>query len=295
MKAIDFKGIIPPLITPYTEDGEIYEEGLKNLIEFTIPHVQGYYPVGTYGSGPFMSNEDRKKCAELIIKHVNGRVPVIIHVGAVDTASTVELAKHAESAGAAAVGAIAPYYQKHTDEEIFQHFKALVEAVSIPVFVYNNPSISGNVISPGVAKRLAELGLRGIKDSSFDLVSFSNYKKALAEYDDFNVVIGTEAILVGAFANGAQAAVTGVSNVYPELIQQLYQEAAAGDYEKARETQLKALKVREITKYGATVPTMMAILKLRGVDAGYPKKPLLPVTQDVIDRVEKALKDLDLL
>lgn len=295
MKAMDFKGIIPPLITPFTEEGEIYEEGLRNMIEFTIPHVQGYYPIGTYGSGPFMSVEERKKCAEIIVKQVNGRVPVIIHVGTVDTASTIELAKHAESIGAEGVGAIAPYYQKHTDEEIYQHFKALNDAVSIPVFVYNNPTISGNVISPEVAKKLAEDGLRGIKDSSFDLVSFSNYKKALAEYDDFNVVIGTEAILVGAFANGAQAAVTGVANVYPELIQQLYQEAAAGDYEKARETQMKVLKVREITKYGQTVPTMHAILKLRGVDIGYTRKPLLPVSKDVIDRVEKALKELDLL
>jgi len=275
MKAIDFKGIIPPLLTPFTKDGEVYEEGLRNVIRFTIDYVQGYYPVGTYGCGPFMSVEDRKKTAEIIIDEVKGRVPVIIHVGAVDTATTVELAKHAEKIGAAAVGAIAPYYAKHSDEEIFTHFKALVESVNIPVFVYNNPQISGNVITPAVITRLAEIGLRGLKDSSFDLGSFSNYQRAVEKYEDFNVVIGTEAILVGAFANGAQAAVTGVANVYPELIHQLYEESAAGDYEKARITQLKVLKVRDITKFGSTVPTMQAILKLRGVDAGYLKKPFL--------------------
>jgi dihydrodipicolinate synthase/N-acetylneuraminate lyase len=295
MKAKDFKGIIPPILTSFTKDGEIDEKAWKELIEFMLPHVQGFYPIGTYGCGPFMTLADRKRAAEIIIDQVNERVPVIIHVGAVDTKSTVELSKHAEKAGAAAVGAIAPYYTPLNEEELYEHYLAIMEAVDIPVFLYNNPHISKQILAPSLIKRLADKGLRGIKDSSFDIVNYYNYKRAVSDYDDFNVIIGTEAILNAAFQMGAQGAVTGVANVYPELIQEQYQAVINGDIKKANDIQLKVLKVREITKLGQTVPTMHAILELRGVNCGTVKAPYLPVIEDVKKRVKTALKDLGLL
>jgi dihydrodipicolinate synthase/N-acetylneuraminate lyase len=295
MKAMDFKGIIPPLMTPFTENGEIYEKGLRELIEFTIPHVHGYYPVGTYGSGPLMSIEERKRAAEIIVDQVNGRVPVIIHTGTADTKTTVELSKHAEAIGADAVGAIAPYYNPLTDESIFEHFRSIIDAVNIPVFVYNNPHISGNPIKPEVLKKLADYGLRGVKDSSFDLVNFYMYKMAVEDYPDFNVIVGTEAIFLGAFEAGAIGAVTGVGNIFPELLNRLYTEYIEGEIEKARQTQMDVLKVRAISKYGPTVPTMHAILKMRGIDAGYPRKPFLPISEEIEAKVKNALKEMDLL
>lgn len=295
MKAMDFKSIIPPLMTPFTKDGEIYEKGLKEVIDFVVPHVQGLYPVGTYGSGPLMSIEERKKAAEIIVSYVNKRVPVIVHVGTADTKTTVELAKHAESIGADAVGAIAPYYNPLTDESLFEHFRCLIDAVKIPVFVYNNPKISGNPIKPAVMKKLADHGLRGIKDSSFDLVNYYDYKIALKDYKDFNVIIGTEAIFYAAFEAGAIGAVTGVGNVYPELLNKMYTEYINGEKDKAKETQELVLKVRAITKYGPTVPVMHSILKMRGIDAGYPRKPFLPISEEMENKVKSALKELNLL
>lgn len=295
MKAIDFKGIIPPLMTPFTKEGDIYEKGLRELVEFTVPHVHGLYPVGTYGSGPLMSMVERKKTAEIIIDQVNKRIPVIIHVGTCDTKTTVELAKHAQAAGADAVGAIAPYYNPLTDESIFEHFRALVESVDIPTFVYNNPHISGNPIKPETLKALADVGLRGVKDSSFDLVNFYMYKMAVKDYADFNVIIGTEAIFLAAFESGATGAVVGVGNIYPELLNKMYTEYLNGDIESAKKTQFDVLKVRAITKYAPTVPIMHAILKMRGIDSGHPRMPFLTISSDVENKVKAALKEMNLL
>jgi dihydrodipicolinate synthase/N-acetylneuraminate lyase len=97
MKAKDFKGIIPPIMTAFTRDGEVYEKGTREIIEFLVPHVQGLYPCGSYGSGPMMLIEERKKVAEIMVDQVRGRAAIIVHVGTADTRTTVELARHAEA------------------------------------------------------------------------------------------------------------------------------------------------------------------------------------------------------
>lgn len=294
-KTTEFTGIIPPLMTPFDQDGNVDEAKLRNYIEWMLPYVGGFYPLGTYGCGPMMTLDQRKKAAEIIVDQVRGRAKVIIHVGCTDTASSVELAKHAESIGADAVGAIAPYYYPLKEEELFQHFKAIKDSVSIPLFAYNNPAISKQNMSPALIRRLADDGLRGLKDSSFDLVSFYRFREAVKDYPDFNVIIGTEAILNAAFQYGATGAVTGLANVYPELLHDLYQANVDKDIQKANELQAKVLRLRDITKYGQTVPTMHAILRMRGIDAGYPRKPYLPISKETEEKVRRALKENGLL
>jgi len=203
MKAKEFIGIIPPVLSSFTVDGEIYEKGIREIIRFTLPHVDGYYPIGTYGCGPLMSIPEREKTLEIILDEINGKVPVVAHVGAPSTHTTIELAKHAKSAGASGVGAISPFYSPGIPEQnMFEHFKALIDAVGeedFPVYVYNNIHYSQNRVTPNLLKRLADYGLRGCKDSSFDLVNFYQFQDAVADYDDFNLIIGTEAIFMGAF------------------------------------------------------------------------------------------------
>lgn len=297
MKPMDFRGIIPPIMTAFTKDGEIYEKGTRAMVDFIVPHVQGLYPVGSYGSGPMMSIAERKKTAEIIIDEVKGRVPVIVHVGCSDTKNTVDLARHAQSIGAAAVGAVTPYYNEYDQQCIYTHFKTLLDSVSIPVFLYNNPKLSGCTPSIDTIKQLARDGIAGIKDSTFDIVNYYHTAMALKpEFPDLNLVIGTEAMLVATFDAGAQAAVTGLGNVYPDLIAQLYKEyQAGGDRHKLMQTQMKVLRVRQITKFGLTVPTCHAILELRGIDAGVPRLPFVPVSAEVKNKVKTELQKLKLL
>ena len=295
MKATDFKGIIPPMMTAFTEDGEIYEKGTRDIVDFIVPHVQGLYPCGTYGSGPMMSIAERKKAAEIIIDQVSGRIPVIIHVGTADTKNTIELARHAEAIGAEGVGAITPYYNNYSEDAIFTHFQRLIHAVKIPVFLYNNPKVSGNSISPNLLVRLAKEGLGGVKDSSFDIINYYHSRIALEGFPELNLIIGTEAMLVAAFDAGAKAAVTGLGNVYPDLIRKLYEAYLNGDRKRLMQVQNDVLKVRQITKYGPTVPTCHAILKLRGIDSGYPRLPFTPVPPETEKRVKDALQGMGLL
>jgi dihydrodipicolinate synthase/N-acetylneuraminate lyase len=299
MKAKEFIGIIPPALSSFDKDGNIYEKGIRENIRFILPHVNGLYPVGTYGCGPCMDIEERKRVIEIILDEVNGKVPVVAHVGTADTKTTCELAKHAKAAGASGVGAISPYYSPNLSEEaMFRHFAALIDVVNeeeFPVFVYNNKNLSQNVITPYLLKRLAEHGLRGCKDSSFDLVNFYLFQEAVKEYEDFNVIIGTEAIFLGAFEAGAIGCVCGMGNIYPELMQQLRQEFLAGNKDKALELQRLILNLRAVTKSGPTVPIMHYILQLRGVDSGFPRSPYIEIENGLKKKVKAALVEMKLI
>ncbi len=299
MKAKEFIGIIPPMLSSFTKDGEIYEKGIRELVRFSIPYINGYYPIGTYGCGPLMSVDERKKVLEIILDEVNGRVPVVAHVGHPGTQPTIDLAQHAKKAGAAGVGAISPYFAPHLpDENLYRHFAGLIDAVNeeeFPVFVYNNAHYSQNAVSPKLLKRLAEHGLRGCKDSSFDLVNFFQFQSAISTYADFNLIVGTEAFFVAAFDAGATGMICGLGNAFPELIKKMFDAYQAGEHVQAMELQRLVLKVRDIAKSGPTVPILHAILQMRGVDSGYSRSPLIPLDQATYDKVCAELKSLKLL
>jgi dihydrodipicolinate synthase/N-acetylneuraminate lyase len=299
MKAKEFIGIIPPALSSFNQDGSIYEKGIRENIRFILPYVNGLYPVGTYGCGPCMGLDERKKVLEIILDEVNGKVPVVAHVGTADTKTTCELAKHAKSAGAAGVGAISPYYSPNLSEEaMYRHFAALVDAVNeteFPVFVYNNSHLSQNSITPKVLRRLAEHGLRGCKDSSFDIVNYYLFHEVIKDYPDFNLIIGTEAIFMAAFDAGATGCVCGMANIFPEILKSLRDAYLAGDRAKAMELQYKILEVRAITKAGPTVPIMHAILSMRGVDSGLPRSPYIEIADELKASVRASLEKIRLL
>jgi dihydrodipicolinate synthase/N-acetylneuraminate lyase len=298
MKAKEFYGIIPPLLSSFTKDGDIYEKGIRNLIKFTLPYVHGYYPIGTYGCGPLMSVDERKRVLEIILNEVNGRVPVVAHVGHSGTQPTIELAKHAKKAGAAGVGAIAPYYSPHLPEEnLYRHFVSLIDAVNeeeFPVFVYNNAHYSQNSVSPKLLGRLAQYGLRGCKDSSFDIVNFFNYQAEIAPYDDFNLIVGTEAFFMAAFDAGATGMICGLGNAFPELLKKMYDSYLSGDKMEAMQLQRLVLKARDLAKSGPTVPILHAILQMRGVDAGFGRSPLIGIDSSTSENVRAGITTLGL-
>lgn len=299
MKAKEFTGIIPPLLSSFTKDGDINEKGIRELIKFTLPYVDGYYPIGTYGCGPLMSVDERKRTLEIILDEVNGRIPVVAHVGHSGTQPTIDLAKHAKAAGAAGVGAIAPYYAPHLPEEnLFRHFAGLIDAVNeedFPVFVYNNAHYSQNPVSPKLLSRLAEYGLRGCKDSSFDIVNFFNYQGVVAKYPDFNLIVGTEAFFMGAFDAGATGMICGLGNAFPELLRKMVNAYRQGNRQEAMDLQRLVLKVRDITKSGPTVPILHEILKMRGLDVGYGRSPYIEIDDVTSTKVLSGLKALGLL
>lgn len=291
--AKQISGIIPPVITSFDQNGNFNEKSQREIIRFLLPHIQGFYPVGTYGSGPLMVAEERKKVAEVIIDEVAGKVPVIIHVGAASTAQTVELARHAEAAGADAVAAIPPYYYKYPEKDLLDYFRAILQAVKVPVFAYNNPGLSNNPLTAKIIKTLADEGLAGLKDSAFDLVTFYEFLYTVTN-PNFTHIVGTEAIAAPAVQAGAKGVVSGLANVWPELMAELWSALQANDARQAAQRQLRVNQARAIMKYGPTLVVCYEALKMRGVDAGYPRRPYSLLSEEVREKIRAAFTQMGL-
>ncbi len=284
-------GIIPPLLTAFKANGDYDPAAQKEIVAYLAPKVQGFYVCGTYGAGPLMTGEERKRVADDVIHQVGDRLPVIIHVGGCSTRSVVDLARHAESIGAPAVAAVPPTYYGFDDDAVERHFHALVDAVSIPVFVYNNPKTTGVSVSPKLLTRLAAAGVRGIKDSSFDAIVFWRFVAAVTD-PDFMFVIGTEALVLPAVSMGAQAAVCGLANAIPEPVVELFQAVEGADLKKAAALQATVSKMRDIMHLAPTLPMIQAVLRARGVNAGYSRLPFALPEKPLVERAVGEFKAL---
>jgi N-acetylneuraminate lyase/4-hydroxy-tetrahydrodipicolinate synthase len=278
----EVKGIIPPLTTPFTESGDVYEEGLRRLVDFQIEKgVHGLFICGTYGSGPIMTVQERKMVHEIVVDQVKGRITVIAHVGTTSTAQSVELARHAESVGADFVASVSPYYHRHDERAVVEFFRTLVEAVGVAVYVYNNPKASGVTITPSFLRRLADVGVQGIKDSGFSFIELTHFLLALKDVPDFRFIVGTEALALPAFLVGAKGSVAGLANAFPELVVELWDLLQAGNYGGAARVQMRVNRARQILHIpSSTNAACYAVLHERGIDVGYPKPPILPVRED---------------
>ena len=216
MKAI--KGIILPLLTPLTEDGEIDERLGCDLAEFVLgAGVHALFLLGSFGQGPVLRTEQRKRFAEVIVKHVRGRVPIIVHVGTADIYSTVDLGMHARSIGCDAIAAVGPYYYSdHNEFEIFEHFRELARRTEMPLLIYNNPPYQGYDITPATMLRLKEEipQLFGTKLAADSLETALTYLSQLPQ--DFAIYGLASALMPGALY-GVRGTIIPPMNAFPEL------------------------------------------------------------------------------
>jgi len=288
------EGIITALLTPFTEEGNIDEEALQQVVEFQVKSgIHGLYPCGTVGEGPTMSIEQRKRVAEIVVDQVKARIPVIVHIGAINTTMTVELAKHAEKVGADALGCVTPYYFTLDDDAITEHYRRVAEAVRIPIFVYNIPHRTTINITPSLMVKLAKLpNIKGIKDSSRDFTQLCEYIEKLGE--SFTVICGSDALIIPALFMGAKGSISAISNAFPELFVDAYDAYKKRDYEKAVTLQFKIIAAREVFAKPTIAPLKEA-LKMRGFKAGTVKNPLRPMTEEEIIKLRDSLKGLGLI
>jgi len=291
------EGIIPPLTTPFTADGQVYVKGLRELVDFQCAAgAHGLFICGTYGSGPIMTLAQRKQVHEVVVDQAAGRLTVIAHVGTPSTAQSVELAQHAQSVGADAVASIPPYYHSHDELDVAAYMTALVGAVDLPVFIYNNPKTSGFNVTPKFLRQLAGLGVAGVKDSNFRYIDFTHMVLAMEDAPGFQFVVGTEGFALAGWMAGAQGCVSGLANVFPELMVELWEAYKAGAYDKAASLQMRVNKARQILHIpSSTNAACYAVLKARGVDGGFPIAPILWVTAESEKKMLAAYAEMGLL
>jgi N-acetylneuraminate lyase/4-hydroxy-tetrahydrodipicolinate synthase len=243
-----------------------------------------------------MTLEERKQVHQIVVEQAKNRITIVAHVGTTSTKQSIELALHAQKVGADYVASISPYYHRHDERTIISYFKSLVENVTVPVYVYNNPKASGVTITPAFLQHLADVGVKGIKDSAFSYIEFVHSVLAMRSYDDFRFIIGTEGIALPAFMAGAKGCVSGLANVFPELMVALWNAYQHGDYEKAAKLQLRVVEARQILHIpSSTNAACYAVLKARGIDPGQPKEPILPVVKEKEKAMLEAFRNINLL
>ncbi len=292
------RGVLLPIITPFDEKARIDEQIMQQLVDFHIgAGIQGLFVLGSTGQGPAMSVDERKKAAAIALDQARSRVPVIIHVGTPDAESTAELAEHAAGHNADAVAIVPPYYYSdHTEYEIIAHYKAVAKAVSLPIFIYENPKYSGISIPPNFAVRMKEQvpTLKGIK------VAYG--QGALLEYvrllPDVSVFTGN-ADLFGLVPFGLAGMINPPTSFVPELCVALWKALDSKDYARAVEAQKKVdtaarLVAAELRKYGR-VP-LREVFRMRGFDVKrFPKWETEPMPKEAVAKLERELRTAGIL
>ncbi|MCI5179127.1 MAG: 4-hydroxy-tetrahydrodipicolinate synthase [Candidatus Electrothrix sp. AW3_4] len=234
----NIQGAFTAIVTPM-RDGKVDEQGLTDLINFQIDNgIHGLVPCGTTGESATLNFDEHKRVIELTVQVVDGRVPVIAGTGANSTAEAIELTESAKASGADAVLSVAPYYNRPSQEGLFQHFKAITEAVDIPMVLYNVPSRTVVNMAPATTARLAELpNIIAIKEACGCLNQISEVIRLCPK--DFIVLSGDDFTSMPTTLIGGKGVISVTSNVYPKAMSELMEAALAGDLVKANEIHYK--------------------------------------------------------
>src|SRR5476649_1422190 len=232
----NFRGSLTALVTPF-KNGSLDEAAFRGLVSWQIEQgSHGLVPVGTTGESPTLSHDEHHRVVELCLDEAKGRVPVVAGAGSNSTKEAVDLARHAEKAGADAVLVVTPYYNKPTQEGMYQHFKAINDAIGIPILIYNIPPRSVIDMSVDTMKRLYDLkNIAGVKDATASMVRVSQQRAAMGE--GFNQLSGEDATALGFMAHGGHGCISVTSNVAPRLCAEFQDACLKGNYVTALKLQ----------------------------------------------------------
>jgi 2-dehydro-3-deoxy-D-pentonate aldolase len=295
-----FDGLMPAMVTPFNKRGELDLEATQAVVErFIGAGVGGISPLGSTGEATHLTSEERKRFAEEVVRIVGGRVPLVVGVGTSGTRETVELARHAEGAGADAALVVSPSYWKVGEEALFRHFATVAGSVDIPIFIYNLPMLTGVDLSPSLVARLADecANVVGIKDTvTVYAHTVGVLQEVKAERPDFTVLSGWEDLILPALLAGADGSICAFANVAPELFVDLVRSAKNGDLDRAAELHRRVLK---LVTLGAHSDPAIGAIKLAMNILGVPispavRGPALPAGEGAREGVEAVLKEVGL-
>jgi 4-hydroxy-tetrahydrodipicolinate synthase len=288
MSKAKFRGSLTALVTPF-RDGALDEKAFRELIDWQITEgTNGLVPVGTTGESPTLSHAEHRHAVEICISEARGRVPVIAGAGSNNTVEAIDLARHAEKAGADAVLVVTPYYNKPTQEGLYQHFKAVNDAIGIPIFIYNIPPRSVVDMSVETMKRLYELkNIAGVKDATGNLARVSQQRQQLGP--DFIQLSGEDMTALAFNAAGGQGCISVVSNIAPRLCADLQEATLRGDYASALEIQDRLIPLHGATFLEPGLAGAKCGLALLGRLKEEVRLPLLPVTETARAQIKQAM------
>lgn len=287
-------GIIPAMVTPVGEDEELNEAALRRLVNFLIEGgAHGLFATGSQGEFWAFDAEEKARIWEVVKEETAGRVPVYAGPAATTTRETIALTELAEESGVDAVSVLTPFYISPTQEELYDHYRAIAESTSLPVLLYNNPGRTGGIgVSPDLLARLAEIeNIVGIKDSSGDLQLTAEYIRVAPP--DFAVLMGRDTLILAGLLYGAKGSITATANVVPELVVSIYERFEEGDIEGALEAQETLTPLRLAFSWGTFPVVVKEALDLIGMEGGPARAPVRPMPAEKRERLKRVLRDME--
>jgi len=289
---IKIEGIIPPHVTPFTKDEEVDEAALRRLVHFWLENgCSGLMSCGSNGEAPYMSREERRRVVEVVVEEVDGKAPVIAGTGAPSTRETILLTRDAKDMGADAVIVVTPYYFTPNHVELAEHYRMLIGAVDIPVILYNVPKFTGYNLDPSIVVELVKecSQIVAIKDSGGSLAQITDLIRQVG--DKISVLSGSGDLILPTLHMGGRGGIVGVAIVAPRLCSSIFDYYKKGQLERAREAQMRVLYLNNILfrKHNQLSSVKEALNQL-GHPAGYPRRPILPLTKPAQEDVRETLR-----
>ena len=283
-----FRGSFTALVTPFS-NGALDEKAFRGLVDWQIAEgTSGLVPVGTTGESPTLSHDEHGQIVTWCIEQARGRVPVIAGAGSNSTKEAIELARHAQQSGADAVLVVTPYYNKPTQEGMYQHFKAINDAIGIPIIIYNIPARSVIDMSVDTMKRLFELeNIAGVKDATANMARVSQQRAAMGE--GFNQLSGEDATALGFMAHGGHGCISVTSNVAPRLCAEFQRACLGGDYATALKLQDKLMPLHHALFIETNPSPAKYALSLLGKCEDTVRLPMVPLTEPTKAAVREAM------
>jgi 4-hydroxy-tetrahydrodipicolinate synthase len=290
-----FTGLGTALVTPFKHDGAIDEAAVRRLVRRQIDAgVHFVSPCGTTGEAPTLSQIEKIRVVHLVVDEAAGRVPVLAGAGGYDTREVIELAREYERIGVDGILSVTPYYNKPTQEGLFQHYKAIAESTALPIVLYNVPGRTGVNLEAATVLRLS--GLRtivGIKEASGSLVQMSEIVASVAP--DFFLLSGDDPIAVAVMSIGGRGLISVASNAVPAEMVQIIELAEQGDFAGARKLHLWLLPFLQVNFVESNPIPVKAVMAAMGLLEERYRLPLVPPGHAARDRIMKVLQDLKLL
>lgn len=290
-----FSGAMTALVTPF-KNRDIDEEAFRAFIEWQIGEgIHGLVPCGTTGESATLSHAEHEQVIEICIEQAAGRVPVLAGAGSNNTEEAISLAKFAQKAGADGALLITPYYNKPTQDGLYEHYKAIAKAVDFPLVPYNVPSRTGcNMLPPVVAKLAAEFPhISGIKEATGDMAQASMVLESCPAR--FSMMSGDDLTAFPAMALGARGVISVTSNIVPARVVSMCNACAGGDYAKAREIHHGLFPLNKAMFMVSNPIPVKTALSLMGKMSAEMRLPLCPMTQEDTERLQTILKEQEVL
>lgn len=291
------RGIIPPIITPLYESGDVNYPVLRQMVNHLIENgIHGLFPLGTTGEFYSFDTDTYRKILETIKEETRSRVPIYAGANHITTKGVMELVKICEEVGVEAVSVLTPMFISQTQEELYGYFAEIAASTNLPIILYNNAPKTNVTITPATIVKLSEIdNIVAVKDSTGDMTNAAEYIRLTKDNDNFHVLMGRDTLIYAALCYGATGAVSSCANVAPRVAAGIYEHFMDGDHEGALEAQFALAPLRIACGMGTFPAVIKEGLVQQGIPVGKCLSPIQELKDDEKKKLYTVLKDLGLV